>query len=42
MHEDPRKIAKELERRERRAWVYLSVVALLFAAGTFGFLWWSW
>jgi len=42
MHQDPRIIAKEFERRERRAWVYISVVAVLFGLGTFGFLWWSW
>jgi hypothetical protein len=42
VRQDPRHFAKEAARRERRAWIYLSLSAVVIIAVVFGFLWWTW
>jgi hypothetical protein len=39
---DPRHLAQEAARRERRAWLYVSLTAGMILVLTFGFIWLTW
>jgi hypothetical protein len=42
MLEDQRHSVADLAKRERRAWRYICIIAILIAATTYGFLWFTW
>jgi cobalamin biosynthesis Mg chelatase CobN len=42
VRDDLRQLAEEAARRERRAWLYVSLVAVLIVVVAFGFIWLTW
>jgi hypothetical protein len=42
VREDPRHLAREAARRERRAWAYLVLTAMMIVVVVTAFLWWTW
>jgi hypothetical protein len=42
MLNEPQRMAHDLARRERRAWLYVSSIAVLISVCAFGFLWFTW
>ena len=40
--EHPHHFLREAARRERRAWAYLSLTAVMILIITIAFLWWTW
>jgi hypothetical protein len=39
---DPRHFVEEVSRRERRAWLYVSLTLMMIVAAAVAFIWWTW